>query len=44
MDKVGEAAGVTVRSTHACIWPTWRGWSVDEVLIDNDLSAYSGVP
>lgn len=42
LDKVGEAAGVG-RQIDACRHlAALEGWSVDEVLVDNDLSAYSG--
>ena len=42
LDKVGEAAGVG-RQIDACRHlADLEGWSVDEVLVDNDLSAYSG--
>lgn len=42
LDKVGEAAGVG-RQIDACRQlADLEGWSVDEVLVDNDLSAYSG--
>ena len=42
LDKVGEAAGVG-RQIDACRQlADVEGWSVDEVLVDNDLSAYSG--
>jgi site-specific DNA recombinase len=42
LDKVGEAAGVG-RQIEACRHlAEVEGWSVDEVLVDNDLSAYSG--
>ncbi len=41
-DKVGEAAGVG-RQIEACRHLTEvEGWSIDEGLVDNDLSAYSG--
>jgi DNA invertase Pin-like site-specific DNA recombinase len=42
LDKVGEAAGVG-RQIDACRQlAEVEGWSIDEVLVDNDLSAYSG--
>jgi DNA invertase Pin-like site-specific DNA recombinase len=42
LDKVGEAAGVD-RQIDACRHlADLAGWSGDEVLVDNDLSAYSG--
>ncbi len=42
LDKAGEAAGVG-RQIDACRHlADLEGWSVDEVLADNDLSAYSG--
>lgn len=42
LDKVGEAAGVG-RQIDACRHlAELAGWSVDQVLVDNDLSAYSG--
>jgi DNA invertase Pin-like site-specific DNA recombinase len=42
LGKVGEAAGVG-RQIDACRHlAEVEGWSVDEVLVDNDLSANSG--
>jgi DNA invertase Pin-like site-specific DNA recombinase len=42
LDKVGEAAGVG-RQTEGCTnLAALEGWNVEHVLIDNDLSAYSG--
>ncbi len=42
LDKVGEAAGVG-RQIDACRHlADLEGWRVDEVLVENDLSAYSG--
>jgi hypothetical protein len=42
LDRVGEAAGVG-RQIDACgHLAEVEGWRVDEVLVDNDLSAYSG--
>jgi DNA invertase Pin-like site-specific DNA recombinase len=42
LDKAGEATGVG-RQIDACRHlADLEGWSIDEVLVDNDLSAYSG--
>lgn len=42
LDKVGEAAGVGLQIDACRHLAELEGWSVDEVLVDNDLSAYSG--
>lgn len=42
LDKAGEAAGVTRQIDSCRHLAELEGWSIDEVLIDNDLSAYSG--
>ena len=42
LDKAGEAAGVTRQIDGCCHLAELEGWSIDEVLIDNDLSPYSG--
>jgi DNA invertase Pin-like site-specific DNA recombinase len=42
LDKLGKAAGVG-RQTERCRDIAEReGWAVENVLVDNDLSAYSG--
>ena len=44
LDKLGEAAGVG-RQTEGCRnLAELEGWNVEHVLVDNDLSAYSGAP
>jgi Resolvase, N terminal domain len=42
LDKVGEAAGVGRQIDGCRHLAELEGWSIDEVLVDNDLSAYSG--
>jgi site-specific DNA recombinase len=41
-DRTGEALGVARQREDAEKLCTDRGWAVAEVLVDNDLSAYSG--
>ena len=42
LDKAGEAAGVGRQIDGCRHLAELEGWSIDEVLIDNDLTAYSG--
>lgn len=42
LDKAGGAAGVGRQIDGCRHLAELEGWSIDEVLIDNDLSAYSG--
>ena len=43
-DKTGEALGVARQREDCEKLCADRGWTVAEVLVDNDLSAYSGAP
>jgi hypothetical protein len=42
LDTVGEAAGVGRQIDSCRHLADLEGWSIDEALIDNDLSPYSG--
>jgi DNA invertase Pin-like site-specific DNA recombinase len=42
LDKAGEATGVGRQIDDCRHLADLEGWSIDEVLVDNDLSAYSG--
>ena len=42
LDKVGKAAGVGRQTERCRHLAEIEGWSVESVLVDNDLSAYSG--
>src|SRR3989442_697497 len=41
-DNDGTAAGVTRQVSDCQAWAARHGWTVAEVYIDNDVSAYSG--
>ncbi len=41
-DRTGQGLGVGRQETDCRAWAEQHGWSVDEVYVDDDISAYSG--